>query len=223
MFRYETHLHTLPVSKCARVSVRESLEFYRSIGFDGVFITNHFLDGNIDMPEGLGYKEQIEYYFSDIEEGKRLSAEIGIKVFEGVEMTYKGTDFLVYGLSKQWYLDHPEIMEMKKSDELKFLMENGALVIHAHPYREAVYIDHIRLFPRCVEGVEVINACRTDLENKMADIYAESYGLIKFAGSDNHVGKSLKKLAGIETESPITDEADFISRIRNGEFKIFTM
>ena len=45
-------------------------------------------------------------------------------------------DFLVYGLSKEWYLSHPEIMEMKKSEELKYLMENGALVIHAHPYRE---------------------------------------------------------------------------------------
>jgi len=223
MYRYETHLHTLPVSKCARVTVRESLEFYKSIGHDGVFITNHFLDGNIDMPSGLGYKEQIEYYFADVQEGKRLSSEIGIKVFEGVEMTYKGTDFLVYGLSKQWYLDHPEIMEMKKSEELKYLMENGALVIHAHPYREAGYIDHIRLFPRCVEGVEVMNACRTELENKMADIYADNYGLLKFAGSDNHRASELKNLAGIETDTPIENEDDFVSRIRSGNYRIFTL
>lgn len=223
MFRYETHLHTLPVSKCARVNVREALEFYKSKEYDGVFITNHFLDGNIAMPDGLSYEEQIKYYFSDIEEGKRLSAEIGIKVFEGVEITYKGTDFLVYGLSKQWYLNHPEIMEMKKSEELKLLMENGALVIHAHPYREAGYIDHIRLFPRCVEGVEVLNICRTELENKMADIYADNYGLLKFAGSDNHVGSGLKRLAGIETDTPIENEDDFVSRIRSGNYRIFTL
>ena len=138
-------------------------------------------------------------------------------------MTYQGTDFLVYGLSKQWYLDHPEIMEMKKSEELKYLMENGALVIHAHPYREAGYIDHIRLFPRCVDGVEVFNACRSELENKMADIYADNYGLIKFAGSDNHAGSALKKLSGIETDMPITDENDFIERVRKGNFKIFIL
>ena len=40
-------------------------------------------------------------------------------------MSYKGTDFLVYGLDKDWYLAHPEIMDMKKSEELTFLRENG--------------------------------------------------------------------------------------------------
>ena len=43
-FLYETHLHTSPVSKCASASVKDSLEFYKSIGYDGVFITNHFID-----------------------------------------------------------------------------------------------------------------------------------------------------------------------------------
>lgn len=32
MFRYETHLHTKPVSNCARVGVRENLEFYKKLG-----------------------------------------------------------------------------------------------------------------------------------------------------------------------------------------------
>ena len=223
MYRYETHLHTFPVSKCAKVSVRENLEFYKSMGYDGVFITNHFIDGNISAEPGMSYAELIEYYFSDIEEGKRLSAEIGIKVFEGVEMSYKGTDFLVYGLDKQWFLAHPEITEMKKRDELELLMANGALVIQAHPFREAGYINHIRLFPRSVNGVEVFNACRTELENEMADIYAAKYDLIKFAGSDNHIGKALAVLTGIETETPISDEADFVSRIKNNEFNIFSL
>lgn len=44
MFRYETHLHTAPVSRCAAASAEESVSFYKSIGYDGVFITNHFVD-----------------------------------------------------------------------------------------------------------------------------------------------------------------------------------
>lgn len=48
MYRYETHLHTSPVSKCACVSVRDNLELYKKLGYDGVFITNHFIDGNIN-------------------------------------------------------------------------------------------------------------------------------------------------------------------------------
>ena len=100
-------------------------------------------------------------------------------------------------------------------------MENGALVFQAHPYREASYIDHIRLFPGCVNGVEVINACRTDFENQMADAYAEAYGLLKLAGSDNHNGCHRKSLAGVATDTPICDEKDFCRRLIDGDYRLF--
>ena len=223
MYKYETHLHTFPVSKCAKVSVEESLEFYKSLGYDGVFITNHFLDGNINIPEETPYAEQIEFYFSDYEKAVEVGERLELKVFCGVELSYGGTDFLVYGLDKAWYLAHPEIMDMKKSAELAFLMEEGALIIQAHPYREAKYIDHIRLYPRHVHGVEVVNASRGDAENRMAEIYAENYDLIPFAGSDNHHGANRKTLAGICCETPICDVADFISKVKNKQAQIFTL
>ena len=167
MYRYETHLHTYPVSKCAKADVRDSLEFYKELEYDGVFITNHFLDGNINIDRELTYEEKIEFYFSDYEKALEIGKEIGIKVFCGIEASYKGTDFLVFGPDKEWYLNNPQIMDMKKTDEMEYLINNGALVIQAHPFREAQYIDHIRLFPRCVHGVEVINASRNEFENKM--------------------------------------------------------
>ena len=46
MYKYETHLHTFPVSGCAVAGVRENLAIYKEMRYDGVFITNHFLDGN---------------------------------------------------------------------------------------------------------------------------------------------------------------------------------
>ena len=222
MYRYETHLHTCPVSKCAIANVRDSLNFYKEMGYDGVFITNHFLDGNINISSSASYEEKINFYFSDYEEGVEIGKEIGIKVFCGVELSYRGTDFLVYGLNKNWYLTHPQIMDMKKTDELSFMIKNGALVIQAHPYREAPYIDHIRLFPRCVHGVEVINGCRTDFENHMAKLYAENYGLIESAGSDNHKAGKPKQLAGLSCDEPISDEHDFINRMKNGQMKLFS-
>ena len=223
MYRYETHLHTYPVSRCAKRTVRENLEFYKSLGYDGVFITNHFLDGNINIERDRPYEEKLEFYCSDYEEGLRLSKEIGIKVFFGVEMSYKGTDFLVYGLDKAWFLAHPEIMEMSRSALLTFLMESGALVIQAHPYREASYIDHIRLFPRHVHGIEILNASRPDFENNMAAYYAEYYGLLPFAGSDNHSAEKHKRLGGMQSDTPVADEADFIARIRAQEMEIFSI
>lgn len=223
MYIYETHLHTSPVSKCARATVRENMEFYKSLGYDGIFITNHFLDGNINIDSDIDYRERIEFYFSDYEDAKALEKEIGIKVFCGVEMSYKGTDFLVYGPDKEWYLAHPEIMDMKKTDELAYLLDNGALIIQAHPYREAVYIDHIRLFPRSVQGVEVINATMPDEANNMAKLYAEQYGLLEFAGSDNHSASNRTRLAGVCSEAPIGDVDEFIARFRAGEMSIFEM
>lgn len=216
-FLYETHLHTSPASKCARSSVREALEFYKSLGYAGVFITNHFIDGNIGCDRALPYADKISFYFADYEEGARLEEEIGISVFSGIECSYKGTDFLVYGLDKAWFLSHPEIEDMKKSALLRLFMDEGALVIQAHPFREAAYIDHIRLFPRAVHGVEVCNASRTDFENRMAEHYADSYGLLHFAGSDMHNVDGRIRLAGMQSEAPIANEADFVSRVRSGD------
>lgn len=221
MYRYETHLHTAPVSRCARATVRETLEFYKKIGYDGVFITNHFIDGNINVDKKVPYTERIEFYFSDYEDALRISEEIGISVFCGVEMSYGGTDFLIYGLMKEWYLEHPEIEGMKKSELFNILKAEGALIIQAHPFREASYIDHIRLFPRHVHGVEVYNACRTDAENAMAKQYAENYGLIEFAGSDNHSADKIKKLGGMESEYPIKNEAEFINGVLSGKITRF--
>ena len=221
MYKYETHLHTKPVSACASATVREQMEFYKSKGYEGIFITNHFIDGNIDRDaRSKEYADKIEYYCSAFDEAKALEEEIGIKVFFGIETTFGGTDFLVYGLDKEWYLDHPEIQGMPKSQQLQLFIDNGALVIHAHPFREAGYIDHIRLFPRKVHGVEIVNACRNAFENKMAKLYAEQYGLLEFAGSDNHCGNQ-KSLAGLESEEPIENELDFIEKVKNGKMKVF--
>ena len=223
MYRYETHCHTSPVSACGRASVRETLEFYKEMGYDGVFISNHFLDGNIGIDWHTPVNEKLDFYFSDYEEAVKLSDEIGIKVFLGIEMSYGGTDFLVYGLSKKWWYDHADILQERKSKQLPFMMSEGALVVHAHPFREANYIDHIRLFPRGVEGVEVLNAERTDFENKMADLYADSYGFLKTAGSDNHVGRNAKRLAGLECEDAVESVEDFIKKVRAGKMSIFTV
>ena len=221
MYKYETHLHTSPVSRCARASAEESLIFYKEKGYDGVFITNHFIDGNINIDRSVFYEEKINFYFSDYENAVPLGKKIGIKVFCGIEMSNHGTDFLVYGIGKNWFLKHPEIERMRMSEKLSLLRDNGAFIIQAHPLREAAYIDHIRLYPRHIEGVEVINANRTDFENKMAELYADSYNLLKVAGSDNHTGREQSILAGVMTEAPLESEQDYIKAVRENKIQLF--
>lgn len=234
MFLYETHCHTAPVSKCGKASAEDSVRFYKRMGYDGVFITNHFMDGNIN-PEArnLPWSGQIDYYFSDYEKSAEIGASLGIKVFPGVELSYKGTDFLIYGLEKEWYKAHPEIMDMKKTDELAVLMDAGALVIQAHPYREAHYIDHIRLFPRSVHGVEIINSGQDWGANELTAEYAKHYHLLQTAGSDNHFGSGVftkfrekgyrPVIAGMCTETEICSVRDFTEQVRSGSMKMFLM
>ena len=122
---------------------------------------------------------------------------------------------------------------MKKTDELALMMEAGALVIQAHPYREAHYIDHIRLFPRSVHGVEVINSYQAWEANEMAALYAEKYGLLVTAGSDNHYGSRVfarlkekgfrLEIAGMYSDTPVNCVADFISKVRSGDLRVFNM
>lgn len=220
MYKYETHLHTFPVSGCAIASAEETVKCYKELGYDGIFITNHFPD--VDNSDRT-YEEKVNFYFSDYEKALELSETVGIKVFCGVETTYGGTDFLVYGLDKEWFLAHPEIMTMKQSDKLTLMRESGALIVQAHPFREAWYIDHVRLFPRHVDGVEIMNANRPDDENDLAKIYCEHYDLIKFAGSDNHSASKQNKLFGLCFEEPICSVGDFIEKAKNRKAEIFTL
>ena len=129
----------------------------------------------------------------------------------------------MYGLDKEWFFTHPEIEKMKIRDKLTLMEESGALIIQAHPFREASYIDYIRLFPRNVHGVEIINASRSDEENDMAKHYAEQYSLFKFAGSDNHTASNRKKLAGVCCAEPVCDVADFIAKVKNQKVDVFTI
>ncbi len=223
MYRYETHLHTSPVSRCASASVRETVEFYKKMDYDGIFITNHFLDANINIDRELDYETKIHFYFSDYEEAVQIGRDIGLKVFLGVELSYGGSDFLVYGLDKAWYLAHPEIMDMKKSDELRYLMESGGYIVHAHPFREAGYIDHIRLYPRHVNAIETLNITKSTFINDMAKLYAEHYNLPQTAGTDNHTAGRQKILAGVMTDTPLQSERDYIDRLQNRELTMFTL
>lgn len=223
MYRYETHLHTSPVSRCARATVEETLAFYRDIGYTGIFLTNHYLDSNLGCDRTLPIEKQFDFFFSDYHTALEQADRYGLAVMMGVELSYGGSDFLVYGLDEAWYRAHSETLTMRKSELLPMMMAEGGLVIHAHPFREAAYIDHIRLFPRAVHGVEVINACREDDVNEMARLYADHYGLLHFAGTDNHRAGGQPLLAGLEFDTPLADEADLVRRVTAGEGHIFTL
>ncbi len=222
MYKLETHCHSNIVSRCSKLTPENLVELYIKNGYNGIFVTEHFLNSNscrvLDEYSLADFKIQVEKYCEGYKRVKQV-AKGRLDVFFGIEFSYKGTDLLVYGFDEQALMGIPEIMQMSMRDFIDFAYANKALVIHAHPFREAHYIDHIRLYPN-VEGVEVFNACRTDLCNSLGENYAKAYGKLQLAGSDTH-NLFQPILSGMAFEESITSVSHFIDLIRQGKGKIF--
>ena len=102
-YLYETHLHTAPVSRCARASVRESLEFYKELGYEGVFITNHFIDGNIGCDRNLPYEERIEFYFLPTRKDCTSERKSEFRYFRALKARMRARIFLSTGLTRNGF------------------------------------------------------------------------------------------------------------------------
>ena len=109
-------------------------------------------------------------------------------------------------------------MEMSMREFVDFCNDRGYLTAQAHPFREASYIDHVRLFTNC-ECVETFNACRDKSCNDLASYYCDAYGKTGIGGSDIHrFGQ--QTLSGMEFDEPAESIEDLISLIRSGKGKI---
>ena len=223
MYRYELHCHTKYASMCGRMSAKDIVELYLANGYDGVCITDHFLNGNTtvhrDCPNGT-YAEKIERYCQGYEEVKAYAAG-RLKVFFGIEASYCGTDILVYGMDQQMLLQFPELPQMDLRTLCDFCRERGVLAVQAHPFRMDDWIDHIRLYPNS-EGVEIFNAGRNALCNDLSACYAKAYGKLSIGGSDLHRVEQ-EILSGMEFDEEVHSIEQMIRLLRGGHGRILQL
>lgn len=221
MYIYETHCHTAVSSRCGAGSAEEVAEMYAANGYSGIFVTDHFLNGNTTVHDVLpngSYEEKVALYcdsYRRVKEAARRAGN-GLQVFFGLEYSYRGTDLLLYGWDEEKLKRFSEILSLKTSEFIPFARERGAFVVQAHPFRERDYIDHIRLFPGA-EGTEIFNATEDDRSNFLAQTYAKAYNKARTSGSDMHRPREQKELTGMAFETPLINESDFIARVRAGE------
>ena len=221
---YETHLHTNAASKCGKSKPEEMAEACKAHGYTGIIVTDHNWYGNTSIDRNLPWAEFVEGYCKSYERTKAKGDEIGLDVFFGWESNYNATEFLIYGLDKKWLLDHPEIKDATISEQLQLVHEGGGIVIHAHPFREEVYIQEVRLFPDLVDGVEGCNATHTSPTSaheyvpqydERARAYAKENGFPMTAGSDVH--STVMIGGGIRTKDKLKDIHDFTRLILSGK------
>jgi len=220
MYKYETHLHTNLSSACSRLTTDDIINLYTKNGYTGVIVTDHFLNGNCKKElrdNSLPFKDRILGFIKGYEDLKK-SAEGKLDVFLGLEYSYAGTDVLLYGFSVEELINMPEIMDMDMRTFIKFANEKGYLTIQAHPFREAFYIDHIRLYSD-VQGIEIYNACREKVCNDLGKYWAKKLDKIPFSGSDIH-WCNMPCIGGMKFDHKLKDIKDFVAQIKNKKGKL---
>ena len=185
-FLYELHLHTRQGSACGKSGGAEHVRYYQSIGFTGIFITDHFLRGNTAVPHGLPWKNRIDLFRKGYEDAWNEGQKCGLDVFFAWEETFEGDDYLIYGPSPEWLVEHPEAEHWTYREQYEAVHEAGGCVVQAHPFRCRNYINRIILNKEYVDAVEVANAGNRQIEDAAAKRYAQEYGFYEICGSDNH-------------------------------------
>jgi hypothetical protein len=217
---YETHLHTSQGSACGLNTGSDMAKACKEAGYDGIIVTDHFFYGNTAVDRSLPWSVWVEEFCKGYEDAKKEGDRIGLKVFFGWEACYKAVDFLVYGLDKAWLLDHPEIRDASISEQYQLVKASGGMVIHAHPYREEVYIPCVRLYPEYVDGVETVNAAHyikyrrndqiPDWDEKALK-YAQKHDFRMTAGSDIHSTNLI--LGGMAFKEELHTIQDYIKAV----------
>src|SRR5690554_4723328 len=118
-YLYETHMHTSEVSACASTSGAEQARIYKELGYDGIIVTDHFYNGNTAISRNMPWELWVENFTRGYENAKKEGDKIGLSVFFGWEESFQGNDFLVYGLDKDWLLNHPQILDWSIEEHYK--------------------------------------------------------------------------------------------------------
>ncbi len=217
MYKYETHMHTSQGSGCGRATGAEHARFYKDAGYQGIFVTDHFFGGNTAVPRTGAWKDRINHFCSGFEDAWNEGRKIGLDVFFGWEQNFNGDEYLIYGLSKQFLLDNPDIEHWTRREQYDNIRAAGGCVIQAHPFRMRDYLSAIRVCDVFADGVEVANAGNTPAQDAYAARYVQAKGLYTIAGSDNHHSASGTVLFGVGLEEKLTSGADFVRHILGRE------
>ncbi len=215
-FLYETHMHTCQASACGRATGKEQARVYKDAGYTGIIMTDHFFGGNTAIDRSLPWEERVDLFWRGYEDAKEEGDRIGLDVFFGLEQNFRFDEYLIYGLTKEYMKAHPEMEHWNRHQQLEEVHKAGGCVIQAHPFRIRGYMDKIRLGLQYSDGIEAANAGNEILDDARAWLYAQEFGLLTTAGSDNHRGTDWP-LYGVVLDQRLTDIRDYVKLVLEGK------
>jgi len=186
-YKYETHMHTSEVSACAISSAHQQVETYKMMGYTGIIITDHFVNGYSTCPRKLDWEKKMQHIVSGYLKAKKAGDKHGLDVFLGWEYTISGLDFLTYGLDLEFMIAHPNFDRLGIEDYSALVRKNGGYLAQAHPYRKAWYLENSSpVSPHLIDGVEVYNIQDDYYSNEEALTFAKKHDLPIQGGTDSH-------------------------------------
>ncbi len=248
MYRYELHCHENLMNRCGRWSPQEMVKAYSKLGYTGIVVTNHFFNNECcKVSNSLPWEERVEKFYDSYETTRKEGEKLGLDVFFAFEYsansfcqedlselsnsarkriigkdTLAGCDFLIYGLDKDWLLSKDDsILRMSVNNFMKMVKSDGGTVIQAHPFRLASgYMDHISLFPKYTDGIEILNGNPNTIgkANRLAKIYAEEFGFFPTAGTDAHCITEYLAVTDLKRKAHSMEE--LIAALKNGEAQL---
>ena len=220
-YLYETHLHTYPASACGISPGADYIQAYIDQGYTGIFVTDHFFNGNTALRRSLPWIEWVKRFCQGYEEAKNLGDRLGLDVFFGWEESYNDCDdYLIFGLDREWLFEHPEVRNWTRGEQYHNVKAAGGCVIQAHPFRQRDYIERVVLSTGCVDAVEIANlGNHKESFDALAARYAQRLGLPATAGSDVHNARDVKNgnILGIYLDKKLNSPADFVQVIKNNQ------
>jgi hypothetical protein len=220
-YLYETHLHTKQGSACGISRGRDYIARYLDLGYAGIIVTDHFDRGNCAIDRKLPWKKWVNKFCEGYEDAREEGTRRGLDVFFGWEETFNGDDYLVYGLGKEWLLEHPETASWNRKEQFEETRRYGGCVVQAHPFRQRSYIGSVILSTGCVDAVEAANGGNDRSFDALAWAYAQKLSLPATAGSDVHYAGDVRPdiVFGVYLDKKMETIADYVVAIRNNNIK----
>ncbi len=223
MYKYDLHVHSLGGSACGGSTVEEMMKRHKEIGFTGFALTNHFKHGNTGVDRNLPWDEYVKqysaFYYNALEAAQKLDFDLLFGVEEGYD---RGKEFLVYGISPEILLAHPELQEYGIESWSKVARENGGFIAYAHPFRTASYIPDPDAIPDIsyVDGIEIYNMGNAPERNELALKAFKESGKIFIAGGDRH-RTDYGQTFGIQVTERIKSTEQLAKVLKNNQFEIY--
>lgn len=225
-YKTELHCHTSDVSRCAHSTGKEMAEYYISLGYTTVVLTNHLSVPTYTAPatEYLmerSWDEKIDFYMNGYNVMKEAAGD-RLNIILGCELRSQITDgdLMIYGVTEEFLRACPDMWNIKIKDLSNIIRENGMIFAQPHPFRNDMKIVN----PDYLDAVEVFNGNlgkNNRNRNDIARMWAEKFDKIQLSGSDTHDADYEKKdRAGIITEEPVRTNEDLLRILRSRNYEL---